>query len=162
MHYYQFNTHCKQYNKHYIRFPKLPAQSCKPNKLPWRINVPGYKECNCVNTVSHCLTTVDISLSTAASCRLVDHIKAVHLPTAHTRGGTENRSSLAKCGNRIDMCNIRNEPPASVKRRKHSKFCILPAAYDVHNKHKFFPKNGADILNYTTSLFETSETSYTS
>jgi len=62
----------------------------------------------------------------------------------------------------MDMRHILNEPPASVKRRKHSKFCILPAVYDVHNKHKFSLNNGAAVLNYKTSTFESSETSYTS
>jgi hypothetical protein len=36
------------------------------------------------------------------------------------------------------MYRIPNEPPASVKCREHSKFCILPKVYDVHNK-QFFP-----------------------
>jgi len=119
MHYYQFNMHCNQFNKHYIRFPKLPAQTCKPNQLPWRINVPADTAYNCVYTVSHCLTTVVIILSTATSCRL-DHINAVHLPTAHTRGGSDKRSCLAKYGTWMDMYHILNEPPASVKPRKHS------------------------------------------
>ena len=57
------------------------------------------------------------------------------------------------------MCHIHNETPAFVKLRKHSKLCILPAVYGVHNKHKSFLKNGAAVLNNTRSLFETSETS---
>jgi hypothetical protein len=126
MHYYQFNMRCNEFNKHYIRFPKLPAQTCKPNQLPWRINVSSHKEYNCVYTVSHSLTTVVIILSTATSCRLVDHINAVHLPTAHTRGLSEKRSCLAKYGTWMDMCHILNEQPASAKHRKHSKLCTLP------------------------------------
>ena len=128
--------------------PKLPTQTCKPNQLPWRMNVPEDKECNCVYTVPHCLTTVDITLSTATSYRFVDHINAVHLPTAYTRGGSENRSSLAKYGNRMDMCHILNEPPASVKRRKHSKLCILTAVYDVQINTNFPRKIG--LTSWTT------------
>jgi len=147
MHYNKFNIHCNHFNKHYNRFPKLPAKTCKPNQLPWRI---------CVYTVSHYLTTTVIILSTATSCRLVVHINAVHLPTAHTRGGSDKRSCLAKSGTWLDMYHILNEPPASVKRREHSKHCILPAVYDVHNKHKFSLKNGTAVLNYPTRLFEAS------
>ena len=55
----------------------------------------------------------------------------------------------------MHMCNILIELPASVKRRENSKLCILPAVYDVHNKHKFSLKSVAAVLNYLTSLFET-------
>ena len=147
MHYYQFNIHCNQFNKNYIRVPKLPAQTCKPNELLSRINVPADTEFNCVYTVSHCLSTVVIISLPATSFRLLDHINAAHLPTAHTRGGSDKRSCLAKYWTWMDMCHIVNEPPASVKRRKHSKICILPAVYDVHNKDKFSPKNGAAVFN---------------
>jgi hypothetical protein len=60
------------------------------------------------------------------------------------------------------MYHILNEPPASVKCWKHWKLCILPAVYDVHNKHQFFLRNGAVVLNYPTRLFETLVTSYKS
>jgi len=45
------------------------------------------------------------------------------------------------------MYHILNEPPASVKCRKHSKLCIFSAVYDVHNKQQFSLKNGAAVLN---------------
>ena len=162
MHYYQFNMHCNQFNKHYIWFPKLPAQTWNPNQLHWRTNVPEDTEYNFVYTVSHCLTTVVITLFTATSFRLFDHINEIHLPTAHTRGGSDKRSCLAKYGTWMGMCHILNEPPATVKRRKPSKLCIFTAVYDDHIKHKFSPKNGSAVLNYLTSHFETSETSYMS
>jgi hypothetical protein len=60
------------------------------------------------------------------------------------------------------MYHILNEPPASVKCRKHSKLCIFPAVYGVHNKQQFSLKNGAAVMNYPTRFFETSVTSYTS
>ena len=162
MHYYQYNMQCNQFNKHYIRFPKLSAQTCKQNHLPWRINVPADTEYVSVYTVSHCLPTVVIILLTATFYRLVDHINAFHLPTAHTRGGSDKRSSLAKYGTWMEMCHILIELPASVKRKENSTLCILPAVYDVEIKKSFSLKNGAAVLNYTTNIFETSENSYTS
>ena len=161
MHYYQFNMQWNQFNKLYIRFPKLPAQSCKPNHLPWRINVPADKDYNCICRVSHSLPTEVL---------IIRPELAVGSLTVLTRSIYQRLTRVGKWQTKLSS-KIRNLDGYVPHIYWTACFCKTQGKLeDLHfarsvrfsNKHQFSLKIGAALLNYPKNICEMSETSYTS